>query len=93
MAARAHLVFEGLVQGVSFRASAQRIARELGLAGWVRNLPDGTVEAVVEGKEADIREMVERLKDEVQAARVKRVRETWSQGPPEFKVFEVRGEF
>jgi acylphosphatase len=93
VAARAHLVFEGRVQGVLFRASTQRIARELGLTGWVRNLRDGTVEAVAEGAEADIKALVGRLKVEVEAARVKRVREAWSEGPAEFKVFEVRGEF
>ncbi len=93
MPARAHLIFEGRVQGVFFRASTQRVARELGLTGWVRNRADGTVEAVAEGNEADIRVLIDRLNAEVEAARVKRVREEWSQGPAEFKVFEVRGEF
>jgi len=81
------------VQGVFFRASTQRIARELGLTGWVRNLNDGTVEAVAEGDEADVRRLIDRLKVEVEAARVKRVREEWSEGEREFRVFEVRGEF
>lgn len=93
MPARAHLVFEGRVQGVFFRANTQRVARELGLTGWVRNLKDGTVEAVAEGEGADIKALIARLKVEVQAARVERVREEWSEGPREFKVFEVRGEF
>lgn len=46
---RVHLVISGLVQGVSYRASAQDEARGLSLAGWVRNLPSGDVEAVAEG--------------------------------------------
>lgn len=47
--ARSRVVVEGRVQGVYFRDSTRRIAQDLGLAGWVRNLPDGSVEAVFEG--------------------------------------------
>lgn len=46
---RAHVWLSGVVQGVGFRAAVQRRARELGLTGWVRNLPDGRVELVAEG--------------------------------------------
>ena len=90
---RASLVFEGRVQGVFFRANAQRIARELKLTGWVRNQPDGTVEALVEGSESDIEELVARLKKEVKAAEVRKVRTLWSEGEREFRIFEVRGDF
>jgi acylphosphatase len=90
---RAHLTFEGHVQGVSFRANTQRFARKLGLTGWVRNLDDGSVEAVVEGAEAAIRELVQRLKKEVPNARVAKVREAWSDATGEFKNFEIRGSF
>ena len=44
-----HLLFHGEVQGVGFRYAFSRLAREEGLAGWVRNLPDGTVEALLQG--------------------------------------------
>ncbi len=51
MKARAHIVVTGIVQGVGFRYSAQREGSRLGLAGWVRNLHTGQVEAEVEGDE------------------------------------------
>jgi acylphosphatase len=46
---RVHVIVEGRVQGVFFRAYTSDQAKKLGLAGWVRNRPEGTVEAVVEG--------------------------------------------
>jgi acylphosphatase len=54
---RVRMYIYGRVQGVSFRNTMKRIAKELRLSGWVRNLPEGQVEAVVEGEE----EKVERL--------------------------------
>jgi acylphosphatase len=53
------VVVHGQVQGVFFRDTCRRAAREAGVAGWVRNLPDGTVEALFEGSEEGVRQMVE----------------------------------
>ena len=55
---RVRVVASGRVQGVFYRGSCARLARGLGLAGHVRNLPDGRVEAAFEGEEAAVDEMV-----------------------------------
>ena len=49
-----HVFISGRVQGVFFRAETERVAREHGIAGWVRNVPDGRVEAVFEGNDTDV---------------------------------------
>jgi acylphosphatase len=56
--ARVHVVIEGRVQGVFFRASTRDEARARGLSGWVRNLPDGRVEAVFEGDRKVVENML-----------------------------------
>ncbi len=55
---RAHVTIEGRVQGVFFRASTRDEARKLGLNGWVRNLPNGDVEALFEGDKAAVTQML-----------------------------------
>ena len=59
MKARAHVLVTGRVQGVFFRAETAEFARELGLTGWVRNLPDGRVEALFEGEKEDVEKAVD----------------------------------
>ncbi|GAA0643816.1 acylphosphatase [Salarchaeum japonicum] len=56
---RAHVFVSGTVQGVYYRASTRDAARERGVDGWVKNLADGRVEAVFEGDEDAVEEMVE----------------------------------
>ena len=55
---RSHIWVTGRVQGVFFRQEASRLALARGVAGWVRNLPDGRVEAVLEGQAADVAAVV-----------------------------------
>jgi len=58
MRLRAHVVVSGLVQGVCFRYATEKEAGRRGVSGWVRNLPDGRVEAVFEGEEERVDEMI-----------------------------------
>ena len=55
---RKHIVFYGRVQGVGFRYTAKYLTRSLGLTGWVRNDPDGTVTMEVQGREALINKLL-----------------------------------
>ena len=80
--ARVHLHIAGRVQGVFFRESARREAERRGLAGWVRNLPDGRVEAVAQGALADVEAFVGWCHTGPPAAEVREVREDW-RGPEE----------
>ncbi len=56
---RAHVWISGRVQGVWYRANTRKQAEQRSLAGWVRNLPDGRVEAVFEGPEKEIEDMIQ----------------------------------
>jgi len=65
-----HCYVEGKVQGVWFRASTEKKATELGITGWVRNLPDGRVEVLASGEKAKISELHEWLKRGPELAKV-----------------------
>lgn len=58
---RAHIFYTGIVQGVGFRYTTQRFASDLGLTGWVKNLPDGRVEMMVVGEKPQVSALIERL--------------------------------
>ena len=72
-----HLVVRGRVQGVFFRASAQREARRLGVTGFARNRPDGTVEMLAEGDEEVLRDFIGWANRGPSAARVDDVDVRW----------------
>jgi len=71
------LVVRGRVQGVFFRASTQREAKRLGLSGWVKNRPDGSVEILAEGEEEGLKEVIAWANRGPSAARVERVDVRW----------------
>jgi acylphosphatase len=82
------VIIHGAVQGVFFRAEARDRARSLGLGGWVRNVPDGTVEAVFEGDDERVDSMIEWSRRGPAGARVDEVEVTWCdpEGEVEFSI-------
>ena len=88
MAASVRIVVSGIVQGVVFRQWTTRVAGELGVRGWVRNLYDGRVEIHAEGSEAVIAELVKRCHEGPRFAEVEAVttREAASEGATSFSV-------
>jgi len=86
---RAHVLVRGAVQGVFFRAEARNRARSLGIGGWVRNNPDGAVEAVFEGDDERVDSMVEWCRRGPSGAKVEDVEASW--GAPEGEeAFSIR---
>lgn len=87
---RVHLIIEGYVQGVFFRASTRDTALRFGLTGWVRNLPDGNVEAVFEGPVEKLTKAVQWCQKGPAGARVIKVEEKWQDYTGKYKSFDVR---
>jgi acylphosphatase len=87
---RVHVVVSGLVQGVFYRASSEAVARELGLSGWVRNLPDGRVEAIAEGPRPALERFLAWCERGPEHARVDRVEAVWGSASGEFAGFATR---
>ncbi len=79
----------GLVQGVFFRREVTRLARHLDVSGWVRNLPDGSVEVLAEGDKQKLDELVQFCRIGPSGARVKDVGVEWSDFRGEFRGFKI----
>jgi len=86
---RAHLTIEGIVQGVYFRSNTSGLAGRHNCSGWVRNTSAGSVEAVIEGAEADVKKVVEWCRSGPPMARVDRVQARWEEYQGEFDGFSV----
>jgi len=86
----AHLIVRGRVQGVFFRAFTREVAVSLGLRGWVRNLPDGTVEALFEGDRKDIEQAVARCYEGPPASHVTDIDIEWGAYRGEFESFTIK---
>lgn len=88
---RIQMVVRGRVQGVFFRASAQREARQLGLSGWVKNRNDGSVELVAEGEEDQVKDFLSWAQHGPTTARVDKVETRWRSYTGEFSDFRIAG--
>ena len=86
---RAHVIISGDVQGIGFRFHTRIKARNLGLKGWVRNLESGEVEAVFEGEEDKVKEMIDWCKKGEHRALVKEVKVEFENYTGEFEGFET----
>ena len=87
---RVHLTIEGWVQGVFFRVSTGQEATRLGVKGWVRNCPDGSVEVVAEGNKKKIDELIEWCHQGPAGAQVRNVQIHWEEHQGTFKNFSIR---
>ena len=86
---RAHCIFHGRVQGVFFRANCEADAKRRGLGGWVRNLEDGTVEAMFEGPRSVIEDAIRWNQESQPHAKVSKVEVDWQEATPESSGFEI----
>jgi len=85
---RRTLLYSGRVQGVGFRATAAALARRHQLGGFVRNLDDGSVEAVVEGDEGAVARFQDDLRRTFES-QIRECRETQGRATGEFRGFEI----
>jgi acylphosphatase len=89
MEARARILITGLVQGVFFRREITDLARRLGVSGWVKNLPDGKVEALAEGDRSRLDELIRFCHVGPRGAVVRKVEVDWSDYSGEFRGFRI----
>jgi len=87
---RAHVIVAGWVQGVFFRSETRRVANAYGVKGWVRNLPDDRVEAVLEGEEECVKNVLKFCRKGPPAARVDNVDVSWERYSGSFDDFQIR---
>jgi acylphosphatase len=86
---RLDIIYSGNVQGVGFRYTARSIAQGLGLVGWVRNVPDGTVEVVAEGEETVLKDFLAAIKTEMNYTHFKE-QINWEPSTGEFTEFGIK---
>ena len=85
-----HFLISGRVQGVGFRNFTQMKAQRLGIEGWVRNEPDGSVRLVAEGAREELDQLVEAVQEGPRMAQVEDIDVNWAEAEDEFKGFRVR---
>ena len=86
---RAHVLVSRMVQGIFFRSNTRHESDKRNITGWVRNLPDGKVEAIFEGEKNDVDELIKYCKEGPPGARVMKVEVYWENYSGEFKKFSI----
>jgi acylphosphatase len=86
---RAHAIISGRVQGVFYRMETQRAADRIGVTGWVKNRPEGTVEAVFEGAKNQVEAILKWCWDGPRLASVDNIDVTWEAFTGEYTHFDV----
>jgi acylphosphatase len=86
---RLHAFFSGRVQGVGFRYTAQRIAEDFPVTGFVRNLQDGRVELLIEGEEKDLENFLQKIRKSFLTRYIDGVETRWLESSGEFQDFGI----
>ncbi len=86
-----HAIFQGRVQGVGFRATVHKIAQKYPVSGWVRNLPDGTVELKAEGKPGVLEMFLKSIRTCHLMLFIRKVQTDWLEASGEWKDFGIVG--
>ncbi len=86
----AHVVVSGRVQGVWFRGNTRRVAAAAGVRGWVRNLPDRRVEAVLQGERAAVESVIDFMRTGPPGAAVIDIVVSWGTAAEKYDAFDIR---
>lgn len=86
---RLHVYYSGSVQGVGFRFTAERMAISSGLSGWVKNLRDGRVEVLCEGRGESLKEFLRKISDAFKEY-IRDADVEWGEATGEFSYFEIK---
>ena len=90
MKKQVRVFYSGRVQGVGFRLTAEEVARELGIVGWVRNLRDGRVEMVAEAEADQLDRLLQNIRTGPMKNFIKQVDVAWAEASETFDDFEIR---
>ena len=86
---RAHVFYSGRVQGIGFRYTAQNIAENLGIHGWVKNLEDGRVEIVAEAEEQSLKGFLDKILKSPLGHYIKDANVSWEKPSGKFDDFDI----
>lgn len=86
---RVKLRIHGIVQGVFYRTSAVKLAKELNIVGWIKNRADSTVECIVEGEKSDLEKFIVWCQTGPTHSKVERTDVEWMNFEDEFKEFRI----